>query len=117
MRELVFKMFEKAKFGVASALILVAIATVPALVCFSYLAQHNSTHRCCPQEKPQNAVLARCCVYSPAVTTASVDAPASMIAPAISTAIDPSTFVSAVDLVFISNLDTSPPGYISVLRI
>jgi hypothetical protein len=110
-------MFQKAKFGVASALIFVAMATVPALVCISYLAQNTTTHGCCPQEKPQNAVLARCCVYSPAVTTPSVDTSASMIAPATFTATDPSTLVSAVDPVAVSHLDTSPPGCTSVLRI
>jgi hypothetical protein len=109
--------FQKAKFGVATALILIAIATVPALVCISYLAQNTSTHGCCPQEKPQKAVLARCCIYSPAVTTPSVDAAASMIASATFIASASSTLVSAVDPVAVSNLDTSPPGCTSVLRI
>ena len=110
-------MFQKAKFGVATALILIAIVTVPALVCISYLAQNTSTHGCCPQEKSQNAVLARCCVYSPAVTTPSVDVSTSMIAAVTFMVSEPSTLVFAVDPVAVSNLDTSPPGCTSVLRI
>jgi hypothetical protein len=107
----------KAKFGIASALIFVSIAACPALVCLSYLAQNANTHGCCPQEKPQNAVLARCCVYSPAVTAHSVDIPAPMIAAATFIAINPADLTSDVELVVIPNLDTSPPGCSSILRI
>lgn len=110
-------MFTKAKFGVASALILVAIATSPALVCINYLAQNTSTHNCCPQEKPQNAVLARCCAYSPAVTSQSVNVAAPMVVPATFMVLDPPAFTSDFYPVTVLDPDTSPPGCSSVLRI
>jgi hypothetical protein len=110
-------MSQKAKFRLASALILVAIATAPALLCITYLARNTSTHSCCPQEKSQKVVIASCCVYSPAITTPNVDAPASMIAAATFLAVDQTALVSDVDPVVFPNLDTSPPGCTSVLRI
>ena len=110
-------MSSKAKFGIASSVIFVAIAAAPALLCLSYLAQNANTHSCCPQEKPQSAVVASCCIYSPAVTARSVDIPAPMIATAAFMAIDPSELTSNVEAVVIPNLDTSPPGCSSILRI
>lgn len=106
----------KTKLGIASALIF-AISAAPALACLSYLVQNASTHNCCPQEKPQSAVLARCCVYSPALTARSVDVPAPMIAAAMFTATNPLVLASSVEPVVISDLDTSPPGCSSILRI
>ena len=105
----------KTKFGIASALIF-AIAEVPALACLSYLVQNANTHNCCPQEKLQSAVLARCCVVSPAVTARGVDVPAPMIEAGMFMAVDPSGLTSNVDAAVIA-LDTSPPGCSSILRI
>jgi hypothetical protein len=107
----------KAKFGIASTLIFVAIAAAPALVCLSYLAQSTDTHSCCPQEKPQNTVVPGCCVYSPAVTSPSVDARAPMIGAATFIEIDPTNFTSDVERVQVHKLDTSPPACSSILRI
>src|SRR5262249_39458102 len=107
----------KAKLGIASALILLAIAAAPALVCISYLSQHTHAHSCCPEEKPPHTVLARCCVYSPAVTAHSIDAPAPMIGEPMFIAIDPRTLRSDVVSVLVQHLDTSPPGCSSILRI
>ena len=116
MRSLKVAMSVKTKFGIASALIF-AIAAVPALACLSYLAQNTNTHNCCPQEKPQSAVVARCCVYSPAVTAHGVDVPAPMIAAAMFTAIDSLELATRVEPVVIPSLETSPPGCSSILRI
>ena len=109
-------MFGKFKFGIASGLIF-AIAAAPALACLIYIAQNAQTHSCCPQQKPQSAVLVRCCVYSPAVTARSIDVPAPMITAAMFMAIDPGELTSAVQPLLVPDLDTSPPGYSSVLRI
>lgn len=107
----------KDKFGIAWALIVVAMAAAPALVCVSYLARNANTHGCCPLEKPPKNAIVRCCVYSPAVTARSVDVPAPMVGAAIFTPIDPLELKSDVELVVIPNLDTSPPGCSSILRI
>ena len=109
-------MGSKVKFGVAAALIFVAVATVPALVCLSYVTQNAHQHNCCPQERPSNPTVARCCVYSPAVTSASIDAPPPMIgAEAISAEL--TGIISSVEPAPIPVLDTSPPGCSSILRI
>jgi hypothetical protein len=107
----------KAKFGIAAALIFVSMAAAPALVCLSYLAQNGNTHSCCPQEKPQNAVVARCCVCSPAITARSVDIPAPMSGVATFTPINPADLTADFEPVVIPNLDTSPPSCSSILRI
>ncbi len=104
------------KFGVAAALIL-TIAAAPALACLVYVAQNANTHGCCPQEKPQSAVLARCCVYSPAITVPGIDVPAPMIVTTAFIASDPAESSSDLEPAVIPNLDTSPPGGISILRI
>jgi hypothetical protein len=109
-------MSNKTKLGIASALIF-AIAAAPALACLIYIAQNANTHSCCPQEKPQNALVARCCVYSPAMTSRTIDVPAPMIATTAVTASDPAESTSDLEPVVIPNLDTSPPGCSSILRI
>ena len=108
-------MFGRAKFGIAWALIFLAIATAPALVCLNYLARNTVTHNCCPQEKPNNTA-ARCCVYSPAVTSASVDTAPPAIGP-VERSIDFTAFTARVEPAVIPALDTSPPGCSSILRI
>ncbi len=104
------------KFGVAAALIL-AMAAAPALACLVYVAQNANTHGCCPQEKPQSAVLARCCIYSPAITAPGTDVPAPMIVTTTFMASDPAELTSDLEPAAIPNLDTSPPGGIPILRI
>jgi hypothetical protein len=106
----------KAKLGIASALIF-AIAAAPAFACLIYIAQNANTHGCCPQEKPQSAVLARCCVYSPAITASGIDVPAPMIVTTTFMAGDPAELTSDLQPAAIPNLDTSPPGCSSILRI
>lgn len=109
-------MFDKAKLGIASALIF-TIAVVPALACLIYVSQNANVHGCCPQEKPQGDVLARCCAYSPAITARSIDVPGPVIAATRFMENDPAELTSEVEPVPIPNLDTSPPGYSSILRI
>ena len=104
------------KIAIASALIL-AIVAAPALACLVYIAQNAYTHNCCPQEKPQSAVLARCCVYSPAVTARTLDIPAPMIGAPMVRPVDPAASTRALVAVVIPNLDSSPPGCSSILRI
>jgi hypothetical protein len=106
----------KAKLGIATALMF-AIAAAPALACLIYIAHNAKTHSCCPQEKPQGAVLARCCAYSPAITARSIDVPAPMIAAAMFMVSDPAEVTSDLEPVVIPNLDTSPPCCSSILRI
>lgn len=109
-------MFSKAKLGIALALIF-AIAAAPAFACLIYIAQNANTHSCCPQEKPQSAVLARCCVYSPAIAARSIDVSAPMIVATTFMPSDPAELKSNLPPVVIPNLDTSPPGCSSILRI
>ena len=109
-------MFGRAKFGIAWALIFLAIATAPALLCLNYLARNTVTHNCCPQEKPNNTAVARCCVYSPAVTSASVDTAPPAIGP-VERSIELTAFPARVELAVSPDLDTSPPGCSSILRI
>jgi hypothetical protein len=108
-------MYGKTRLAIASALIF-AIAAAPALACLIYIAQNANTHSCCPQEKPQNAVLARCCAYSPAITARSIDVPTPMIVAKTLMPSDPTELTSDLPVV-IPNLDTSPPGCSSILRI
>lgn len=108
-------MYGKVKFGIAAALIFVAVATVPALVCLSYVAQINQ-HNCCPQEKPSNTTVAQCCVYSPAVTSASTDAPPPMIGAEV-ISFELTAIIPTVEPGVIPVFDTSPPGCSSILRI
>ena len=109
-------MFDKAKLGTVSALIF-TIAAAPALACLIYVSQNANTHGCCPQEKPHNDVLARCCAYSPAITARSIDVPAPAVAATTFMANDPAELTSDLEPVPIPNLDTSPPGCSSILRI
>lgn len=106
----------KPKFGITSALI-IAIAAAPALACLIYLAQHADTHKCCPHEKTQSAVLVRCCVYTPAVTSRCVNVPAPMIVAAMMMASDSAISTSDVQPLLIPGLNTSPPGFSTILRI
>ena len=109
-------MLGKAKLGIAAALIF-AIAAAPALACLIYIAQNANSHSCCPQEKPQSAVIARCCAYSPAVTARNIDVRAPMIAATTLMASDSADLSSDLTGAVIPNLDTSPPGCSSILRI
>lgn len=109
-------MCSKVKFGIAAASIFVAVATVPALVCLSYVAHNASQHNCCPQERPSNTTIARCCVYSPAVTSASINAQPPMIG-AETISAELTGIVSSLEPALIPVLDTSPPGCSSILRI
>lgn len=109
-------MFGKAKFGIALALIFLAMATSPALVCLTYLARNTVTHNCCPQEKPDNTAVARCCVNSPAVTSGSVETAPIAIGP-VERLVELTALTVRVEPAVIPALDTSPPGCSSVLRI
>ena len=109
-------MSSRAKFGIASALIFVAMATVPALVCLTYLSQAGNTHNCCPQEKPQNTAVSRCCIYSPAFTSASIDAPPPVLG-SVERSVEFTASAARVEPAVIPAVDTSPPGCSSILRI
>lgn len=109
-------MFSRAKLGIASALIF-AIAAAPALACLIYIAQNANTHGCCPPEKPQSAVLARCCVYFPAITARGIDIPVPIIAAAMFMTGDPAELTPYPVAVEIPNLDMPPPGCNSILRV
>lgn len=109
-------MFARTRFGIASALIFIAMATVPTLVCLNYLARNTVTHNCCPQERPQNKAVARCCVYSPAVTSAKADSAPPAIGPA-ERSVERTALTVRFEPAVLSPLDTSPPGCRSILRI
>lgn len=108
----------QAKFGIAFALIFVALATAPAVQCLSYLAQtDNSPHSCCHQKPAPASVIPTCCIHSPALTSHSFDVVTPMIAVATSVVIVPIATYLSGDLGFAAVLDTSPPDCSSILRI
>lgn len=112
-----FVMSNRAKLGIASALMFVAIATAPAVLCLSYLAQNTHAHSCCHKNTPPVSIVPTCCVHSPAITSHAADVPAPMIASATVTATDPARLTFDVLPVAIEFQDSSPPGCSSILRI
>jgi hypothetical protein len=109
-------MCSKVKFGTAFALIFVAMATVPALVCLTYLDQTANSHNCCPQERPQNTAVARCCTYSPAIISASVDAPPPVVG-GVERSVEFTAIATRFEAAVMPAVDASPPGCSSILRI
>src|SRR5690349_2632010 len=116
MQSLEADMFGRAKFGIAYALVFVVLGRVPALVCLSHVAQTANHHDCCPHEKPANTAVARCCVNSPAVTSANVNAPAPVMA-AVERSVELPQLTVSGESPLNPALDTSPPGCSSILRI
>jgi len=101
-------------------MMLLVIATAPAVQCLGYLAAQNKqqAHSCCPQKTvPVNTGVPTCCIHSPAVTSQSVDVPVPGLALGAPLAIEPLTIVTAIESVVIPDLDTSPPHCSSILRI
>jgi len=112
-----FVMSNSTKLGIALALMFVAIATAPAVLCFSYLAQNAKTHSCCPKDSPPVSVVPTCCVHSPAITSHTADVPATMTIEATVAATDPTRPRFDVEPITVEHQDTSPPGCSSILRI
>ena len=108
----------KAKFGIAFALMFVALATAPAVQCLTYLAQDTQTnHSCCPKNSAPASVTPTCCIHSPAITSHTADVQAPMIASTIVAATDPVQVTFGVESVVVDHQDTSPPDCSSILRI
>ncbi len=108
----------KAKFGIAFALMFVALATAPAVQCLAYLAQNTqTTHSCCPQQKPQSAVPPSCCIHSPAITSHAVNVPVPIVTMSVFTAVAPITASLIGEAAVVGYIDTSPPDCSSILRI
>ena len=113
-------MSSKSKIGIALALMILVVATAPAVQCLGYLSSqtHLETHGCCPQETtPANTVLPTCCIHAPAVTSHVVNVLAPGLAAGTTLASDPLPITSWVDETLVALLDTSPPDCTSVLRI
>jgi hypothetical protein len=106
----------KIKVGIAAAMVLLAVATAPAVLCLGYLAQNIQGHSCCPSKSVPASSVATCCIQPPAVTSQNVviavDAAA---APAV--VVEPILVTVATRSAAVPNLDTSPPQCSSVLRI
>lgn len=108
----------KAKFGIALALMFVALATAPAVQCLTYLSQDTQTsHSCCPQQKSQNTVKPSCCIHAPAITSHAVDFPVPMVATAVLTEVAPVAVSLNGKPAVVGQVDTSPPSSTSILRI
>ena len=95
---------------------LVAIATAPAMMCLSYVAQ-NSEHGCCPEKTSPATVTPSCCFHAFAITSHSIDGPAPMTAEAPMTAGELAISITNADPIVVADLDTSPPHGSSILRI
>ena len=110
----------KTKVGLAAALMLVVIATAPAVQCLGYLASQNQpqTHSCCPQKtSPVNTVVPTCCIHSPAVTSQTVNVPTPTWAIGAAIAVESLPITAAIEVAIVPDLDTSPPHCSSILRI
>lgn len=110
------KMLGKTKVGIAAAMVLLAVAIAPTVLCLGYLVQSTQTHGCCPSKTaPASTVVLTCCIQSPAVTSQNVVfAIDAVTAPAI--AAEP-FLVTVATRSAVPDLDTSPPQCSSVLRI
>src|SRR4051794_23852051 len=108
-------MASRAKFGIAAVMMLLVVATAPAVLCFGYLAQSTQAHHCCPP-KTAPAVKPTCCIHAPAVTSPSVDIPAPSVASA-AIALNPVVTTASIESATVADLDISPPGCSSILRI
>lgn len=109
-------MCRKTKVGIAAAMVLLAVATAPAVLCLGYLAQNTQNHGCCPSKSVPASSVGTCCIQPPAVTSQNVVvATDAAIAP--TTSVDPFLVTVAVQSAVVPQLDTSPPQCSSVLRI
>src|SRR3954466_1544577 len=108
-------MASRAKLVIAAVMMLLVVATAPAVLCLGYLAQSPQAHHCCPP-KTAPAVIPTCCIHSPAITSPSVDIPAPSVASA-SVAGDQLEITARVEYVIVQDHDTSPPLCSSILRI
>jgi hypothetical protein len=108
-------MASRAKFGIAAVMMLLVVATAPAVLCLGYLAQSTQAHHCCPS-KTAPALKPTCCIHAPAVTSPSVDIPAPSVA-STAVAVDPLVITARVESVSVQDPDTSPPLCNSILRI
>ena len=110
-------MASRFKFGVVAMMLLLVLATAPAVLCASYMAQSARTHGCCPPTTaPGNNAAPTCCIHAPAVISPNIDIPTPSVA---STAIAIVTLVTAAwgESLLVQDLDTSPPLCSSILRI
>jgi hypothetical protein len=112
-------MASKSKIGIALALMVLVVATAPAVLCVRYLATQSQAqdHSCCPQKtSPVSTVVPTCCIHSPAVTSHGIDVPAQILAGAAFT-VEPLSIIAANEAPDDPDLDTSPPLCNSILRI
>src|SRR5512133_1256132 len=113
-----YLMLGRAKVGIAAVMLLVAVATTPAMLCLGYLAQNTHSHSCCPEKTPPGStIVPTCCVHSPAVTSQIVDVQAPSLAAGVSIVVAPFALSAALDSATDPDLDTSPLQCSSVLRI
>jgi hypothetical protein len=98
-------------------MVLLVLATAPAVLCASYMAQNTQAHSCCPPPTaPENTAAPTCCIHSPAVTSHGIEIPAPSVASA-AVAVDLLVIIARVETATIADLDTSPPHCSSILRI
>ena len=104
------------KFVLALALIFLAVATAPAAMCVSYLAQNSPAHGCCPEKTIPAATTPTCCIHSPAITSHNIVVPVPIVASAFIPA-DPAVLMTGADSTVVSDLNSSPPACSSILGI
>jgi hypothetical protein len=111
-------MWGKARFGIAVVMVLVAIATAPAVQCLGYRARNVQCHSCCHTKPAPGTAMPNCCVQSPALASESAVFPGPSVAvtaPVVDVA--PLVTVSVAQSTPAPHLDTSPPLCSSILRI
>lgn len=114
------EMLSKSKIGIALALMILVVATAPAVQCITYLPTQNQAqdHACCPKNTAfADTTVPTCCIHSPAVTSQSIDVPAPSLAVGPTLVIEPPPICAEIESTIVPDLDTSPPHCSSILRI
>ena len=106
----------KAKVAIAAAMMLLIVASSPAVLCLDYLAQNSQAHNCCPKPTPVKIVVPACCIQPPAVTSQSVGFALDMgLVGTIG--VEPLARTTSIQSAVVPDRDISPPPCSSVLRI
>lgn len=100
-------------------MMLVAIATAPAMQCLGYLVRNVQCHGCChTKAAPESTTVPTCCMQSAAVTSESADVPPPTVAVAAPVMeVAPLAMVAVAESTPAPHLDTSPQQCSSILRI
>ena len=106
----------KTKVVIAAAMMLMIVASSPAVLCLEYLAQNSHTHNCCPKLGPVKTVVLACCIQPPAVTSQNVGFALDMGLVGL-IGVEPLVRTNSIQSAVGPDRDISPPPRSSILRI